>query len=68
MRVTHLFEVYVQETGTRPLKESVLVGVGKLDAAHAMKYAVEHTHDYAWWRWRVVTGCKYLGVLMGVEG
>lgn len=68
MRVTHLFEVYVQESGTGPLKETVLVGVERLDATHAMKYAVEHTHDAIFWRWRVVTGCKYLGVLAGVEG
>lgn len=64
----HLFEVYVMESGTGPLKETVLVGVGRLDAAHAMKYAREHTRDGNWWRWRLTTGCKYLGELMGVEG
>ena len=68
MRVTHLFEVYVQETGTGPLNETVLVGVGKLDAERAMAFARQYTHYSNWWRWRVVTGCKYLGLLAGVEG
>ncbi len=64
----HLFEVYVMDQGTGPATYTVLVGVGRLDAAHAMNYAREHTHDNNWWRWRIVTGCKYLGELMGVEG
>ena len=64
----HLFEVYVMEKGTGPLKEEVLVAVKTLDAERAMTFAREHTHDAIWWRWRMVTGCRYLGELMGVEG
>ncbi len=64
----HLFEVYVMEIGTGPEKGSVLVAVKALDAAHAMSFAREHTHDAIWWRWRMVTGCRYMGELRGVEG
>jgi len=55
------------DKGTGPETVPVLVVVKELDAAKAMTFARERTHNHLWWRWRVTAGCKYLGEIAGVE-
>ena len=56
------------DKGTGPETVPVLVVMKELDAAKAMTFARERTHDNLWWRWRVTAGCKYLGEIAGVDG
>ena len=67
MSVAHVFEITVVDEGTGPDTHKVLVGVDAMDAVRAVSFAQQHAHNATWWRWRIVTGVRYVGPLMALE-